>query len=59
MLRSNGVAEEAACMVYLAISKLQVRMFGGGVEKVKVYEGNEKGERRSGTKEVREIRGEK
>lgn len=25
MLRSAGVAEEAACMVYLAISKLQVR----------------------------------
>lgn len=24
MLRSTGVAEEAACMVYLAISKLQV-----------------------------------
>lgn len=30
MLRSTGVAEEAACMVYLAISKLQVVMFGGG-----------------------------
>lgn len=30
MLRSIGVAEEAACMVYLAISKLQVVMFGGG-----------------------------
>lgn len=29
MLRSTGVAEEAACMVYLAISKLQVVMFGG------------------------------
>lgn len=24
MLRSTGVAEEAACMVYLAISKLEV-----------------------------------
>ena len=31
MLRSTGVAEEAACMVYLAISKLQVMMFGGKV----------------------------
>lgn len=30
MLRSTGVAEEAACMVYLAISKLQVVTFGGG-----------------------------
>lgn len=36
MLRSTGVAEEAACMVYLAISKLQVVMFwAGGVEMVK------------------------
>lgn len=35
MLRSTGVAEEAACMVYLAISKLQVVTFGkGGVEMV-------------------------
>lgn len=35
MLRSTGVAEEAACMVYLAISKLQVVTFwrkGEGVE---------------------------
>lgn len=30
MLRSTGVAEEAACMVYLAISKLQDVTFGGG-----------------------------
>lgn len=32
MLRSTGVAEEAACMVYLAISKLQTgwwRWHGG------------------------------
>lgn len=35
MLRSTGVAEEAACMVYLAISKLQGVTFGGGVEMVK------------------------
>lgn len=35
MLRSTGVAEEAACMVYLAISKLQVVTFGEGVEMVK------------------------
>lgn len=26
-MRSTGVAAEAACMVYLAISKLQVRIF--------------------------------
>lgn len=30
MLSSTGVAEEAACMVYLAISKLEVVMFGRG-----------------------------
>lgn len=39
MLRSTGFAEEAACMVYLAISKLQGgrlgRGGGGGVEMVK------------------------
>lgn len=27
-MRSTGVADEAACMVYLAISKLQVSIFG-------------------------------
>lgn len=31
MFRSTGVAEEAACIVYLAISKLQAVTIGGAV----------------------------
>lgn len=35
MFRSTGVAEEAACIVYLAISKLRAVSIGGEVEMVK------------------------
>lgn len=36
MLRSTGVAEEAACMVYLAISKLEVGVGEGDDEGLKI-----------------------
>jgi len=54
MLRSTGVAEEAACMVYLAISKLQVVTFEGGVEMVKGLRGD--GGKRKGGESVRQRR---
>lgn len=58
MLRSTGVAEDATCMVYLAISKLQaevVRRMKEGLEKaVKIKKGGRmkkrKDERREKTK---------
>lgn len=54
MLRSTGVAAEAACMVYLAISRLQTVETGGGEVREKMGETKGKGKQERGVRKKRQ-----